>query len=484
MTAHTTDLHPLLDALPASTVAVDRIDRDTIALARLLVRLEAHVVLLATRVAPDVTAKELDSLRATGVTIAEGDDLSWAHRCLLLFAHDYTSPSAPVVQAARGAGCRITHLADLLLEMTPALTVGVTGSAGKSTTAAMIGAILRAAGRQVYLPCRHPLTGSANPNWELLEQLKRMDPNGVLVLELTSSHLEYMAHGPNIAVVTTISPDHLEWHGSLGAYLAAKQRIVTAQRPGDVAVLNADEAIGRAWARIAPGRVRLFSAAARQDANVRLAGDRLVADDATVLLARDQIRLADSYVMNALAAATAALSAGASRDAVHAGLTGFDGLAGRRELVAAANGVAVYDDSLALTPRKAIASLSSFADDSVLLLCGGEDVQDGWSVAPMHTTPDEQRLFDEFALLATRKARRVFTLGSAGDRIHDALARAGADLSAVSRAISLETAAQQAIAIARRGDNVVLAPVFEIRDSTLPLFGEIARKALNAKRAR
>lgn len=476
---------PLVEAVEGSAVVVDRIDRDTIALAELLAARDARVTLLDTYRARDADDDPLRGLRALGIQVASAMDGAAIDACDVFFAHDYSAPSSPAIRAARASGCRVVHLADLLLELSPALSIGVTGSAGKSTTSAMIGAILGASGRPVYMPRSHVLSGSANPNWELLNDPGRMRSDGTLILELTSSHLEYMARSPRVAVVTTVTPDHVEWHGSLEAYVAAKRRIVEHQSAGDHAVLNADEATTRAWADAAPGTVHLFSLEDRPDAQVRVSGSYVVAGpDAEIVMRRDELDASGGYPVNVLAAATAALAAGASPDDVRSGLRGFRRLRHRRERIALGDGVEVVDDGLALTPRKAMASLGTARDGRVILICGGAEELDGWSVAPMHSSPEELRVLDTFARLAATKARQVVTFGRAGRRLREVLERNGFPPARVTDVPALADAAREAIRVARRGDTVLLAPVFDPGERELEAFPDVVREALNARSVR
>src|SRR5688572_11369748 len=159
-------------------------------------------------------------------------------------------PHNPYLKAACDAGVPVTTEIRLFIERCPCTRVlGVTGTKGKSTTTAMLGEILRT---------RFTTWVGGNIGGSLLGKLPEMKPDDVVVLELSSymlEHLRPMRWSPHVAVVTMVSPDHLEWHGSFDAYVDAKQNLVRFQTAGDVAVLNADDPRADAFAQAARGNV-------------------------------------------------------------------------------------------------------------------------------------------------------------------------------------------------------------------------------------
>jgi UDP-N-acetylmuramoylalanine--D-glutamate ligase len=478
---------PLAAQLRDATALVDRIDRDTVRLSLLLQGLGAKVVVVGGD-APEELRASIEAAERAGITVRTGVDLNTtAVPHDVLFVHDYTSPLEPFVARELAQGRPVVHWADLLLELSRALSIGVTGSAGKSTTARLIAEMLRRAGRPTYIPEHHGLVGSANPNWEMIDVLDRLSEDAVLVMELTSSHLEYMTRSPAIAVITTITPDHVEWHGSVDRYFAAKARILDNQTPGDLAVLNRDETeTFSALEARAQGRLAEFGTAPIRGHGAFLEDGLvwLTCDGAPLALAEvGELLLPRAYLGNALAAATAAAAAGAPAGAIREVLKTFDGLPGRRKLVASHAGVSVYDDGIAITPRKALASLDGFDEQTVLLLCGGEDEVAGWSMAPMHKSPEEAVMFAQFAAEVAAKARHIFVFGPGASRLVEALRAAGVADERITASSSWAQATRLAIDYAQAGDNVLLAPVFDVGLEGLAAFATFATDELARKDA-
>jgi UDP-N-acetylmuramoylalanine--D-glutamate ligase len=477
----------LLAEIPGSRILVDRVDRDTVALARLLRSLGATVTIADTQARDSAPRDALHAAEEQGIRVMWATDLDDADVPFdLLFVHDYTSPLRRFVARARRQGRPVAHWADLLIELSPAPVIGVTGSAGKSTTARLIAEMLGAGGRKVYIPRHHELLGSANPNWELLEGLGEIEPASVMVLELTSSHLEYMRRGPHVAVITTVTPDHIEWHGSIEGYLEAKARILDGQDATGWAVLNYDEEV--TWTRFWPrarGEIAGFGGSNADAPGVYVRDGRLALrweGRDSPLLAIDEVPLPRQYLGNALAAAAAAAAANASSEAIVAGLKRFRGLPGRHELVGSDGEVRVFNDGIALTPRKASAGLRGFPSRSVVLICGGEDLVDGWSVSPLHEAQEERALIDSFAKLVVEKVKRVYAIGPGGRRLREALERNRFDPRLIIDSQSLDHATRAAIGAAERGDNVVLSPVFDVGEANLARFSDVVRSALGERR--
>ena len=261
-------------------------------------------------------------------------------------------PGNPYVEIASNAGAQITTEIGMFIRACPARIVGVTGSNGKSTTAAMTAAILRAAREGKGVGCGVWLGG--NLGGSLLERLDDMGPDDWAVLELSSFQLWYMdprTPMPHVAVATNFTPNHLDWHGRVEDYAAAKQRILTGQTPEDFAVLNTLDPEVRSWGTLVRGhQVPLWP-----DANI------------------PQLRVPGEHNrINAACAAAAATAAGCDEEAIRRGLEGFAALPQRLELVAVAGGRRFYNDSSATTPESTAAALRSL-QGRVWLLAGGRD---------------------------------------------------------------------------------------------------------------
>ena len=229
------------------TFLVEGFEPDQIALAA---HLAAAVPRGSVRLAAAGPAtREALALAAHGVSVEPHADLDADPGPAEVAYLDVWTPAvAPRVEKLRARGTRVTSLGDLLLERATGLTVGVTGTAGKTTTTSIAVQLLEAAGVQVDAST----TGRLGNVWPTAELLDREDTARPLVLELTSSHLGFMRESPGVAAITCFWPDHLELHGSVEAYRAAKEVIVRGQAPGHTVVVNADDPATRAFAEITP----------------------------------------------------------------------------------------------------------------------------------------------------------------------------------------------------------------------------------------
>jgi UDP-N-acetylmuramoylalanine--D-glutamate ligase len=265
----------------------------------------------------------------------------------LIVVNPAIHPDNRWLDAARRSGARLRTELELFLENCPARVVGVTGSNGKSTTAAMIAAMLQKAGRTVFL--------GGNLGGSLLDQLPRMTAQAWVVLEISSFqlwHFSSTARMPHVAVVTGCTPNHLDWHASFADYAAAKQRMLTGQTAADFAVFNEWDAETARWATLVRGR--------------------------QVHAARDLSRLpplrtpGQHNCVNAALAAAAAEAAGCSPEAIREGLESFRGLPQRIEPIAVVQGATFYNDSTATTPESTIAALRAISAP-IWLLAGGKN---------------------------------------------------------------------------------------------------------------
>lgn len=405
-------------------VVVDRLDRDGAALARLLRDRGADVVIADP--APSAVAPD-------GVAVVR-DRVAAAQRAELLLVDCWTAETAPHVVLARERGATIGSLADLVLREARVPVVGVTGTAGKTTTTRLIAALLERGGRRVHVPP----TGRAENAWpsaDTLDVLAADDQPDLIVLELTSTHLAYMAASPAYAVLTCLWPDHVELHGGEGRYIAAKQRILARQRAGDVAVLPAGET--RVAAK--PG-VRALRFAEQPDL-----------PDAA--LAEVPIPMRSS-----VAAAVALVREGMGIDVdVAATLAAFPLPAWRGEPIGAVDGVPVLHDGMAATPAKAAALLRGLPDASAVVIAGGiDDLGNG----PVHRSPAEQRMLVDACAEIARVGRRIALFGPAASRIAPLIA--GRPSGPVGVGPDLHWAVAAAVRDVAGAEAIVFAPGFPI----------------------
>lgn len=360
----------------------------------------------------DSTAKREAAAAQTDLAIA---DLATADlagvRALILspgVPHSFPAPH-PVVRRAREAGIEIIGDIELLARTQRAARyAGITGTNGKSTTTALIGHILERAGRRVAV--------GGNLGTPALT-LAALDGDGIYVLEMSSYQLE-LTHSLafDVAVLLNVTPDHLDRHGGMDGYVAAKKRIFAPQRPSQAAVIGADDAICRAIADAvaasARQRVVRVSAEHAVAGGVHVDGTWLIDDMAhraeRVLDLAGAVRLPGRHNwQNAAAAYAAVRCLGVQREAAAAGIASFPGLAHRQELVATIAGVRYVNDSKATNADAAARALACY--ETVYWIAGGR-AKEGGIAALQPWFPRIRRAF----LIGEAAAAFARTLESAG----------------------------------------------------------------------
>ena len=367
------------------------------------------------------------------------------------------SPWAPLPAIAARDESRFSGAADLLLRFSPVPVLGVTGSAGKTTTARLAEAMLRSGGVRVLCASDAP-ADNAWPTAELLAQVLAARPPAWCVAELTSNHLAVCSASPHVACITNIWPDHVDQHGSLAAYLDAKRRIVAFQGPADWTVVNADDPGALGLAAGSPARIlRVTMRGPASDPGAGVEGGRLVLrlNGALHDLGPVEALPPAPGAQAGLLAGACALLAGAQPEAIARALADWRGLALRREHLGVAGGSPVIRDALAATPAKAAAGLALHRAGSVVLIAGGYDDLGG---GPMHASPEERALLADAATVAARACIHASLFGPAGPRLASALAAAG--LESVALHATLPEAAEEALTHAAPGRTIVFAPFF------------------------
>lgn len=359
--------------------------RQGTALARFAVQAGATVTISDLRPAAILQA-EMDSLADLDINFVLG-----SHPLSLLDGVDVLAISggvpadAPFVQAARERDIAITNDSQEFLKRCPAKTIGITGSAGKTTTTALVGAMGRATTRRTWV--------GGNIGNPLIAHLHEIEADDIVVQELSSFQLELWTQSPAVAAVLNITPNHLDRHKTMAAYSAAKANILRHQSAGDIAVLSADDAGAMGLRGMINGR---FDTAQHKRLHQFSLHD-LVTDGAYLqndtlwltkegqrqyVCTRADIQLRGEHnVANVLAAITLADCVGISVEAMAAAIRHFNGVEHRLEHVATIDGVEYINDSIATAPERTLAALSAF-DAPIVLLAGGKDkdmVWDTWA---------------------------------------------------------------------------------------------------------
>ncbi|HHV94738.1 MAG TPA: UDP-N-acetylmuramoyl-L-alanine--D-glutamate ligase [Firmicutes bacterium] len=351
----------------------------------------------------------------------------------------------PQLRSLRERGIRFSSEMEVFFELCPAPIVGITGSSGKTTTTTLVGEILKAQGtRRVFV--------GGNIGNSLLEDVPGMSPDDLVVLELSSFQLESLPYSPNYALVTNITPNHLDVHKTMEAYIEAKRRILTFQQPGDCAVLNYDNDITRLLASQCPGRVYYFSRLTEPQRGAFLRGGEIILRDVGFAEGREEILCPISAVRllgvhnweNVLAAVTMAALCGAQPEAMVKVIATFTGVPHRLELVAEINGVKYYNDSIATSPARAIAGINALREPLVLI-AGGYD---------------KQLSFDQLAETIVERVKAVVLVGATADKLEKAIRskQRQPDQPVICRSEDFDQAVLTAAKLAVPGDVVLLSP--------------------------
>jgi UDP-N-acetylmuramoylalanine--D-glutamate ligase len=272
----------------------------------------------------------------------------------LLVVNPAVRPGNRFVELARSCGVAITSEAELFLNACPAKVIAVTGTVGKSTTAAMLAAIFRAAGRRTWL--------GGNIGNSLLAELPRMSAHDIVIFELSSFQLHWLreeTRWPLAAIVTNCLPNHIEWHGTWEHYRASKRRLIANLPKGGFFVIGSDGKefdTGQAISRTCGRRIQKWSI-----------------DKIPALAVPGEHNL-----VNAACAAAAAAECGIDEATICHALSHFKGLPHRLQLVGEFGGRRFYNDSKSTSPAATIAALRSMNRPTWLLL-GGVSGQADWT---------------------------------------------------------------------------------------------------------
>lgn len=379
----------------------------------------------------------LKEVRELGVEVETGghsDD--FFHGAELIVPSPGVPLNLPVIMQAKNNGAVIAGELALAAGRISEPVIGVTGSNGKTTVTSLIGHLLKTANRRVFV--------GGNIGTPVLDYLRAPRAAEALVLELSSFQLEIGGDfRPDIGLLLNLTPDHLDRHGSLHRYAAAKRRIFANQRGDDVAIIGADdplvmeEKITTAWKVLRFG-VHPSSDALVEERGVLVRGGTFDSDMDELYELSGTALASHVNRLNAAAAILAARAYGCDPEAIRQGLAGYAPPAHRMALVAELDGIRYVDDSKGTNVGAVAAALASIGG-RVVLIAGGRDKD------------------SDFSLLAQsvrRYVRQLILIGEAADRIEEQL---GA-LAPVIRAASMQEAVKRAAEVAKRGDTVLLSP--------------------------
>lgn len=352
---------------------------------------------------------------------------------------------APLIQHAKKMSIPLTNDAQLFLDLVPAEVIGITGSAGKTTTTTLVGEI---ANVNAVSPRKTWVGGNiGNPLIEIVDEISSED---WVVMELSSFQLELMHTSPTIAAILNVTPNHLDRHKTMQAYIDAKANILKFQGSADWAIFNREDPQSYNLKSIAVGNISTFGfqKPERGTSGTYLQNDLIMyfnGIEEIPLLPINKIQLLGQHnLTNVLAACAIATAAEFSATAMQAGINSIKGIPHRLELIRDVNHIRWYNDSIATAPERVIAALRTISGPLVLLL-GGRDKNLPWT--------------DLVKLIHQRKPK-VILFGEAGPMIQKILfanEKNSPDYP-IFLVDTLEKAVDKASKIAERDDSVLLSP--------------------------
>ena len=354
----------------------------------------------------------------------------------------------PIVEEAMRLNIPLSNDSQIFLEEAPCLVIGITGSAGKTTTTALVGEIARQH-YQLRKPNQRVWVGGniGNP---LIQDLDNMQPEDLAVMELSSFQLEIMTRSPQVSAILNLTPNHLDRHKTMPKYISAKAQILTHQSPEDVAILNRDDPNVRDLYSEVRGRRITFGINPpfdRQDGTYFKRGKLYLQASGQVakIIKSDLINLRGTHnLYNVLAAIAISAAAPFSIQAIYDGISNFEGIPHRLEFVRTLNGAEWYNDSIATAPERAVAAINAF-DQPIVLLAGGRDKDLPWDV---------------FAMAVRQKVDHLVLFGESTDLIQSAVGKPVPDQRpyTLDQCEHLQEAVRIASERAEPGDVVLLSP--------------------------
>jgi UDP-N-acetylmuramoylalanine--D-glutamate ligase len=348
----------------------------------------------------------------------------------------------PLVIEANRRSIPVTNDTQIFLENVPCKTVGITGSAGKTTTTTLVGQMAKNAfGNKAYV--------GGNIGDPLLNYVDEMYMDDVALMEISSFQLDQMTISPNVAAILNITPNHLDRHSTMEAYTAAKKRILDYQKPIDTAILCREDPGSWNMLETVKGRLVSFGTG-----NMPVDQDGTFISDSVLtlrkrgsnipLLHRDQIQLrGDHNVMNVLAAFAIGYATGVPLEAMAKATKDFRGVTHRLEFIREWKGAKWYNDSIATAPERTMAAIRSFSEPIILLL-GGRDKNLPW---------------DGLASLVHERVERVVLFGEAANKISAALEKShGPIQKTIEHCKNLKEAVRAAERLSQPGEVILLSP--------------------------
>ncbi len=354
----------------------------------------------------------------------------------IIFKTPGIRPDVPELLNAVSQGAVLTSEMELFFELCPSKIIAVTGSDGKTTTTSLVGEMLKKEGYNCYI--------GGNIGNPLIGEVEKMTKDDMVVVELSSFQLFSMKKSADIAVVTNVTPNHLDWHKDFFEYVESKKSIFSHNTNCKV-ILNFDNEITRNFAKDAKDFI-YFSRQNSLESGMVLKNGKITLIDGSVekeFILADAIKIPGVHNIENYMAAIGAVYPFVSLETIEYVAKNFGGVPHRIELVRTLDGVRFYNDSIASSPARTTAGLKSF-EKKVILIAGGYD---------------KKIPFDEFGLVVNDRVKELVLVGATSEKIETAIKNAtNYSGLAIHRESDFEAAVNKARECATDGDVVLLSP--------------------------
>jgi len=423
------------DFVGDKTIAIAGVGVSNLPLVEFFVKLGGKVVCCDRKTEDKFDKKTLDLLRKNCVRLHFGEDyLDHFDGCDMILRSPGIRYDRPQFAEAVKKGAVLTGEIELFVALCPAKTIGITGSDGKTTTTTLIYEMLKKSGRRCFV--------GGNIGEPLLNRIENIGADDVVVIELSSFQLHNMRVSPDVAVITNITPNHLDYHTDYQEYQDAKKNIYL--NGNTKLVVNYDNDITRRIGEEHTDADTVFFSKTVDTGGVRIYKDVIYSGDEPVLKISD-IKIPGIHNVENYMAAIGAVGDMVSREDVHHVAVNFGGVAHRMELVREKDGIKFYNDSIASTPTRTAAGLRA-CNRKVVLIAGGYD---------KHIS------YEEFGDVVADYVKHLVLVGQTAPAIKESAENAVSKRNTslpIELCDTFEEAVQRAHDAAESGDYVILSP--------------------------
>ena len=413
-------------------VTVVGIGISNLPLIKYLIALGAEVTACDKRTKEEL-GKNYTELEPLGVKFSLGENYLKDIDAQIIFKTPGMRYDVPELVSAREKGTVVTSEMEVFFDICPAHIIAVTGSDGKTTTTTLINEMMMKAGYKTWL--------GGNIGTPLLTKAEEMEADDWAVLELSSFQLHTMRKSPEIAVITNISPNHLDVHKDYQEYIDAKKNIMLYQSADDILIVNEDNKVTAEIGKEARGKLKSFS---RSDNTADFYLDRgFICRRGKQVLNIDDIAVPGMHNVENYMAAMAAVEGLVPDDKIREVAKEFNGVEHRIEFIREINGVKYYNSSIDSSPNRTINTLRVFEGKPVILISGGKD---------------KGIPYDDIGAPIAEGVKTLILIGATSDKIEEAVASCGRSTPQIIRKNSYEDVVKCAHEIAEPGNIVLLSP--------------------------